>query len=344
MTNKDLISKYDLQNQFQIIRNSYLQIQTAWEGKLESNNIDVSKIQNIIVAGMGGSAIGGELLPAFLGEELKFPFQVNRNYSLPNYINENTLFIASSYSGFTEETLSGLNEAIERNAQIICITTGGKMDEIAKLHKLPIFKLMKGFQPRFALYSSFFALLKILQELGLVGFQNSITNKIISNLKEMSLEFSKETNEAEQFSRDLIGFIPIIYGVSGKTDSVAVRIKGQFNENSKLHAFYNNFAELNHNEIIGWESFNANQINAKVIIIEDESYHPQIQKRIAITKQLISKMGCEVKAFASNKSEFKERLFDIIYFADWVTFYLAVQRGKDPIEIDNIHYLKENLQ
>lgn len=342
MNYHEMVSKFDLSNQFEVLKDSYKQIEYSWNLNFDVNKIDVAKIKNVIVTGLGGSAIGGDLLQNFLRDELKYPYQVNRNYQLPFFANENTLVVASSYSGNTEETISALNDAIKRKCQIVCITTGGKLEELAKENSIPYANLMKGFQPRYALYLNFFALLKLISSLKLVSDQNKVVEKSISLLKKKAEDYSKEKNEAIKLAEDLIGFIPIIYSVSDVTSVVAVRLKGQFNENSKMHAFYNFYPELDHNEIMGWEGYRST-MNFKVINILDDDYNEQIKKRFEITSYLIKKNGGEIINLRSNEENFKLRLIDLIYLGDWVTYYLAILHGVDPTTINNINYLKEHL-
>ncbi|MBI5807213.1 MAG: bifunctional phosphoglucose/phosphomannose isomerase [Ignavibacteriales bacterium] len=342
MNYHEMVAKFDLSNQFEVLKDSYQQIEYSWNLNFDVSNINVAKIKNVIVSGLGGSAIGGDLLQNFLRDELKYPYQVNRNYQLPFFANENTLVVASSYSGNTEETISALNDAIKRKCQIVCITTGGKLEELAKENSIPYANLMKGFQPRYALYLNFFALLKLISSLKLVSDQNKVVEKSISLLKKKAEDYSKEKNEAIKLAEDLIGFIPIIYSVSDVTSVVAVRLKGQFNENSKMHAFYNFYPELDHNEIMGWEGYRST-MNFKVINILDDDYNEQIKKRFEITSYLIKKNGGEIINLRSNEENFKLRLIDLIYLGDWVTYYLAILRGVDPTTINNINYLKEHL-
>ncbi len=340
---KQLINRNDPENQFDVLKKSYAQIENAWNNNFDFSEIDKSKIKNIVLTGLGGSAIGGELLQNFLRSELKYPYQVVRNYGLPGYANEETLIIASSYSGNTEETLSCANEAVKRKCQVVCITTGGKLETFAKQHNLPVAKLLPGFQPRYALWINFFTLLKIIQSIKLIPEQDKIVEQTIQLLKSKGDEYSQNSNKAFEFAEKLTGFIPVIYSASDTTSAAGTRLKGQFNENSKIHAFYNFLPEQNHNEIIGWETFSEKQFNAKVINILDDEYHPQIKKRFEIISDLISKAGAEVLTIKSNLHDFKLRLMDNIYFGDWVTYYLAIIRNQNPTSIKNINYLKEHL-
>ena len=341
---KEYVQKYDPQNQFDVLVNSYKQIEFAWNNEVKISNINATEISNIIVSGLGGSAISADLMRNFLGEELRVPYIVNRNYDLPKFANKNTLFVASSYSGYTEETISALQQAIKLGCKIVCITTGGEVEEIARINNLSCIKVQPGFQPRYALGLSFFSLLKVFQEIKLIGNQNSVVEKILSNWKTNGSKFTEEGNEAITFAESLVGFIPVIYSVSDSTNSVGYRFKCQVNENAKLHAFHHEIPEMNHNEIIGWESYQEKQFHAKIVNIVDETYHSQIQKRFSILKDIFSKTGVEIISIKSNEENFKVRLLDLIYLADWISYYLGVLRGFDPSEIDNIHTLKEKLK
>ncbi len=339
----DYVQKYDPQNQFKVLLETYSQIEFAWNNEIDLEKFKSKKFRNIIVSGLGGSAISADLMQNFLKDELTIPFFVNRNYFLPNFADKNTLLIISSYSGNTEETISVLEDGIKKKSSIICISTGGRVEEISAKKKIPLIKMKPGFQPRYALGLSFFSLLKVLNELGLAGNQNQVVEKIKTLWQKKGEEYSKDGNIAYECAEQLIGFIPVIYSAADITSSAGYRFKCQLNENSKLHAFHNVIPELNHNEIIGWESFTEKQFNAKLINILDESYHPQVKRRFEITTELAAKKGFEYLNIESDEDDFKVRLMDLIYLFDWITYYTAVLRGYDPSEINNIHTLKERL-
>jgi glucose/mannose-6-phosphate isomerase len=341
MNIQEYVLKNDQQNQFNVLINTFQQIEFAWNNQIDLGALKNKKFNSIIVTGLGGSAISADLMSNFLGIELTIPFIVNRNYYLPSFADNNSLLIVSSYSGNTEETISVLNEGIRNKCSIICITTGGKIEYIASENKIPVVKVIPGYQPRYTLGLSFFSLLKILQELNIISSQDAKVKKIITLWKEKGIELSRNNNLAIDIARELIGFIPIIYSAVDITSAVGYRLKCQFNENSKLHAFHNVIPELNHNEIIGWESFQEKQLNTKLILILDKQYHPQIKKRFEITASLIS---CEKIFLESHEADFKIRLMDLIYLGDWISYYLALLRGFDPSEIENINTLKEKLK
>jgi len=319
---KDYVKKYDPQNQFDVLINTYQQIEFAWKNVFTIDGIKSSDISNIIISGLGGSAISADLIKNYLVNEIEIPIIVNRNYNLPRFAGKNTLFIASSYSGNTEETISALKHAIEIGCKIICITTGGEVESIAKLNKIPCVKVQSGFQPRYSLGLSFFSLLKVFQVLKLISDQTKIVEKIIGLWKRKGVEYSKDENYAYTFAESLVGFIPVIYSVADSTSAVGYRFKCQLNENSKLHAFHNEIPEMNHNEIIGWESFQEKVFHSKNINIVDESYHPQIQKRFKILKDIFTKSGVETIDLKSNEKDFKVRLLDLIYLCDWISYYI----------------------
>jgi len=341
---KDYVKKYDPQNQFDVLINTYQQIEFAWKNQFVIDGINTSEISNIIISGLGGSAISADLIKNYLVDDIEIPIIVNRNYSLPKFASKNTLFIASSYSGNTEETIAALKQAIGIGCKIVCITTGGEVEQIANSKKLPCIQVQPGFQPRYSLGLSFFSLLKVLQELILISDQTKIVENVISLWKQKGIEYSKEGNYAYTFAESLVGFIPVIYSVADSTSAVGYRFKCQLNENSKLHAFHNEIPEMNHNEIIGWESYQEKLFHSKIINIVDETYHPQIQKRFEILKDIFSKSGVETVSLKSNEKLFKVRLLDLIYLGDWISYYVGVLRGYDPSEIDNIYTLKERLR
>lgn len=339
----DLVKKYDPQNQFEVLKKSYTQIEFAWNNPVDLSSIDIGGIQNIVISGLGGSAISGDLLVNYLRDELAYPLSVNRGYSLPKFASEKTLVIISSYSGNTEETIEVLLDAINKKSIIVCLTTGGKIGRIAEENKLPVVKLQTGFQPRYALGLSFFSLLKVFQALELINDQNSNVSIILDHWKKKGEEYSQDNSNPLKLAESLLGFIPLIYSVAGYTDSVGNRFKCQLNENSKIHAFHNVYSELNHNEIVGWESQDNSRLAAKLVTILDDTYHPQVNKRIDFTTRIVGASEVGNIPLSGELDSFALRLLELIYLVDWISYYLAIIRGKDPSEIDNIVKLKEYL-
>jgi glucose/mannose-6-phosphate isomerase len=339
---EEYVKVYDPTLQFKVLKDSYKQIDYSLN--LNFNiRLNGRKYNSVIVTGMGGSAISGDLLKNFLQDELSIPYMVNRNYSLPAFAGKDTLLIVSSYSGNTEESLSVMRDGITRGCQIICITTGGEVRKIAEEKDIPSVLLEKGLQPRYSLGQSFFTLLRLLEELGIIKEQRSQTETIRDLWKMSGEELSSEGNTAMEYAQTLMGFIPVIYSAADFTEAAGYRFKCQLNENSKLHAFHNVIPEMNHNEIIGWESFSQKDFRVKVVNLIDRDYPEQIRKRFKVSSGLITGKETEIINLESSHESFKVRLFDLIYLSDWITYYLAVIRGYDPVEIDYIHHLKNQL-
>ena len=338
---KEFIEKYDTQNQFEVLKNSYKQVINAWNNKIDLSNLKKNKYSTIVYCGLGGSAISGDLLVDYLSGELSIPFIVVRGYDLPAGVNKDTLIIISSYSGNTEETISCFNQALKKNCKIVAITSGGKVEQEAIKYKIPLIKIESGFQPRYALYLGFFSILKLMQEIGFVN-EDQLVKKIIDLLSKRGEELSKENSRAVHIAEQLIGFIPVIYS-AGFLSSAAYRFKCQINENSKLHAFHHILPEMNHNEIIGYESYKEKQLNAKVIYLLDKDYLPQLLKRFNILKELLSNQELDILSLESSENDKKVRIMDLIFLCDWISFYAAVLRGYDPSEIDFILEMKKRL-
>lgn len=344
MNIKDYISRYDTSNQFDVLKKTYEQIEFAWNNKIDISSIKRKEIESVVVTGMGGSAISGDLFTDFFKDDIEVPFFVNRTYRVPGFINKNTLLVVSSYSGNTEETISVFNSALKTKCRIMCIATGGKIEKIAQKNKIPLIKIPSGYHPRYALGLSFFSLLKVMNKLKIIEIKSSTVNAIIKLYKDRARLYSKEKNNALTYAEQLIGYVPVIYSAAGYTSSVGYRLKCQFNENSKLNAFHNVLPEMNHNEIVGWESFNENQLSTIVINILDNEYPTQIKNRFKITSEIISKSKIDLINLKSGEKSFKVRLMDLIYLSDWITYYTGVIRGCDPAEIRNIDLLKERLK
>src|SRR3989338_8253927 len=262
-------------------------------------------IENIVISGMGGSAAGGDILISYLRENLKIPAIINRGYSLPIFVNEKTLTIVISYSGNTDETLASLKYAYEKGSKIIAITSGGIVEEFCSRKSIPIIKIEGGLQPRESLGYIFIPLLILMEKMGFIEGQEAEILETIELLKILSKGYSPESteNDAKRLALDIQGKIPLLYGVHGLTDSIAIRWKNQFNENSKIPAFYNVFPELNHNEIEGWDTNHEFGHNFFVIILRSENEAENISRQIELTKTiLIDRVGGIREVWGKRKS------------------------------------------
>jgi glucose/mannose-6-phosphate isomerase len=308
---------------------------------------DRAKIGSIVVAGLGGSAIGGDLVRSYLAERLKIPFLVCRNYSLPGFVDSSCLVFVSSYSGNTEETLSAFEEVQRRRAKVICISSNGKVGEISSVNKFPCVRLPKGFQPRAALGYSFVPVLSLLERLGLVTGEEREIEKTEEFLQEnrdrYRVELKLEQNQAKKLAARLHGKLPIVYASTDHFDAVSTRWKGQLCENAKMLAFNNVFPEFNHNELVGWKVLSDYRNDLVVVILKDKEDHPSIKRRMKIVKGIIEKQKVEVMEVDSCGDGLLSRMFSLIQLGDFVSFYLAVLNQEDPTPVKVIDYLKEEL-
>lgn len=306
-----------------------------------------ANIKNIVVAGMGGSAIGGDTVRTYLADRLNIPFAICRHYSLPGYVNENSLVVISSYSGNTEETLSAFNEALSRKAKIACISTGGKVGEMAEANKLLWVKLPKGYPPRAALGYSFVPLLYTLAKMGLTDDPSNDIEKLIDGLKKYralySADVKTENNPAKLYAEKCFNKIPIIYSGPELTDAIGTRWKGQICENAKCLAFNNQFAEFNHNELVGWNVINSYKDKLVVFYLKDKDDHVRISERMSIVKDIINKYDVEVIEVDSQGDSVLLRMFSLIQIGDFMSLYLAILNETDPTPVKVIDYLKGEL-
>ena len=315
-------------------------------GKNFSAKTTFNKIQNVIVAGMGGSAIGGDVCRALLAAELNVPFLVSRNYNLPNWVNENTLVICSSYSGNTEETLSAFADAKAKGANICGISTGGSLTEKLNTDNYDIIAIPAGLQPRAALAYSIVPMLFLLRAQRLIG--DSIFNDISNTVKLLRVhrdEYAKEvaSNLTYTLAASIYKTLPIIYGTSESTAVAALRWKGQFCENASMLAYHNELPEMNHNEIAGWENNAKLFDNMSVRWLTDSNDHDQVQLRQKITKRIIGMKNNNQHVIAVAGSSVRVRLLHLIHFGDWVSYWCAILHGTDPSPVIPIMQLKEEL-
>lgn len=312
------------------------------------NPDDFIDIKNIVVIGMGGSAIGGDLVRTYLQSRIQIPFQVVRNYSLPEYIDDESLVIASSYSGNTEETLSALDDAIARKAMITAISTGGLMEDICKFNEIPMAKLPEGMQPRAAIGYSFVPLFIFLEKVGIIKDAEKELMGVINLLKETRSAFIEDVetdkNNAKFYAGKLHGKMPIIYSGPTLTDIVAVRWKGQICENAKNMAFANHYAEFNHNELVGYaDAIKKHSKSLIVVQLRSTDEHKQITQRMDIVHKIILEFGIEVIEINSIGTTELERMFYLIQLGDFISYYLAVLNKEDPSPVKVITRLKDQL-
>jgi len=312
------------------------------EEALNYNVPDVKRPNRIFICGMGGSAISGDLAK-LIPQKLHCPVEVIRDYNLPPYAQEGDLLIASSYSGNTEETVAAFEDGISRKLNVIVITSGGKLLELAKDNHVPFIKIPEGYPPRTALGYLLTPLVLIFNKIGILTHVEFENYKNIPNfLRKLQSILESEDSEALDLASKYYLRIPVIY-TSTRLYPVALRWKAQINENSKSFCHTAEFPEMNHNEINGIKNPKERCEHLWITFIEDEDDHPRIKLRFEITKDLIEK---SVQGFTFVKAKGEnpiERIFYLVYLGDYVSYYLAKYYNEDPIYIPRISELKRRL-
>lgn len=299
----------------------------------------------LFICGMGGSAIGGDLLKVYLHRKgFLTPVFVVRDYELPPFADENSLVFAVSYSGNTEETIAAFKQALERKSKIIVLTSGGELMTLAAQHGIPVIELPnpKGQPPRTALGYLFMPLLKAVCKFTSLSGEVQEAVTVLERLSEAYGNAPEKENPAKQLARLWHGKIPIFYGSQHLTDVVAYRWKTQVNENAKTAAFTATLPELNHNETVGWENRELQKFFV-YNFLRDKDEHKRVSKRFQLCKEILEGAGCTVRQRAGEGEGLLARLLSLIYLGDWASFYLAALYGVDPTPVKVIEHLKKKM-
>jgi glucose/mannose-6-phosphate isomerase len=298
----------------------------------------------LIVAGMGGSAIGGALARAALGDRASRPIVMARGYALPAWTATDTTVLCASYSGGTEETLAVYEAAGALGAQRIAASTGGKLAEAARADGVPVIPLPGGFQPRAAVAYMFVIALEVAWLCGAGEHLHAEIDVAAAHAEQLVAEWGPDGPEdslPKSLARGLHGSIPQIAG-AGLTAPIAYRWKTQFNENAKTPCFAGELPELDHNEIEGWQG--AGELGAfSAVFLDDCDLHPRLRQRIELTRGLIAAHATATYRVESAGETRTERLVSLVLLGDLVSLYLAVLRGVDPAPVELLDRLKGEL-
>lgn len=339
--------KVDPDNFYKLLVDFPAQLRQAVEiaQRFEWNKKEI-RPANIILAGMGGSAIGGDLARAFLSQELDIPFHVIRYYTLPAFVGPESFVFVSSYSGNTEETLAVFEAARKKQGEIVCITTGGKL--AFRASGLPIITIPSGYPPRAALGFSFVPVLLVLGKAGLIrDFSEeilSLADFLSEEIKKWERETAPAKNEAKRLAAALFGKVPLVYAGADFLEPVAVRWKGQICENAKQLAFVNVFPEFNHNELVGFGVLKHLTGKLAAVFLQDKNDHPRVAARMKIVEDILKKKKIPVIKAASKGESVLERMFYTILLGDFASYYLAILNGVNPKPVAVIDYLKGRLE
>ncbi|MHC1578893.1 MAG: bifunctional phosphoglucose/phosphomannose isomerase [Dehalococcoidia bacterium] len=323
------------------------QCQKAWE-KVNRFELprEYSEVSSVVIAGMGGSAIGGDIVRRLALAESKVPVWVHRDYGLPAFVDENTLVIASSYSGNTEETLSAFTASLGIGARKLAITSGGKLEDLAGKEGIPTFLIEYQAPPRAAFPHSFIPLLGILQKLSLLADKSADMQESVDVLNNLSRDLIETTplssNPAKQLATRLRGRIAVIYGAEILSE-IAQRWKGEFNENSKAWAFFESFPELNHNAAVGYEFPIEVKDKMLVLILHSSLLGPRNLLRYEATAKLLAKAGISYELIEARGQSALAQMLSLVLLGDYSSFYLAILNEVDPSSTDAINFVKQYL-
>lgn len=295
------------------------------------------ELQHVVVTGLGGSGIGGTIVSQLVQDEMMIPMLVNNDYSLPAYVGKNSLVVVSSYSGNTEETLSAMEIALSRGAEVACISAGGKVVEVAKEKGLNYIQIPSGIPPRGSFGLNSPQLLYVLHQYGLIG--NAFEQQLLTAADSIDKNEAAIRAEAKTIAKEIDGTVPIIYS-DAAYGGASIRLRQQINENAKMLCWHHVFPEMNHNELVGWAGGDK---RFSVILMRTEGDHMRTQLRMNLSKAIFKKHTDHVVEIFAKGDNIIERTYYLIHVGDWVSIELADMNGVDSIEVDVIDYLKSEL-
>lgn len=310
-----------------------------------SESIDLvrpgSDIRNVVIAGMGGSGIGANLIESLTFGRIPIPITVCKSYNIPQFVSPHTLFIASSYSGNTEETIAAMNKSLLKRAHVIVISSGGKLIDIAREYNLFYIQLPAGSDsPRAMLAYNMIALLSVLYHTNLIGA--TYIKETENAIQFLDRGEKGIISEAELIAKKLKGKLPVIY-CDNRLYAMALRFQQQLNENAKQMAHVNTFPEMNHNELVGWQFPENLMPMLQVLYLYSDHDHERVEKRMEICRDIFEKKSNSIIDVIGEGASLLEQYYYLIHLTDWVSYFLARENGVEPDPIESILYLKGEL-
>jgi len=340
----ELAGKYDRSRMLKLIMSmpeDWERAVSEYEGVEYPDRGAYVEPNNIVVLGMGGSAIGGDFVSNYLYDKLNVPFVVSRSFSPPPFVSKETLVIAVSYSGNTEETLRSLLHSIERGASVVLVTSDGLMEKLAERKSLPVYRLPKGRPPRAAIPYMVAVILWVLDRAGVYEFPREEAGKVALTLRNVREELRREEERVLSIVEGIERRIPLIY--SYKPYSAAgFRFKTQLNENAKIHAFYAELPEANHNEIVGWEGYVGDRY--VVFFIRGREEPDYLRHRVEYWGMLLKSRGVPSHEIRGEGKSRLPEMMSLVFKVDLLSCALALLKGVDPTPIATISGLKKYVE
>ena len=349
LDNPDLYSAVDTTNLRGRLCSFPAQCRRAWEEVLAlSLPESYAHVRRVVVLGMGGSAIGGDLLAGLVSEEQGSPsIHVSRSYAPPPYVDEETLVIACSYSGETEETLTAFRKAADRGTHIVVITSGGSLAQEAQSRRLPLLRIEYRGEPRSALGYTFLTPVGILQRLGLIKDKSAAVAEAVEALERLVQQLREESptagNPAKEMAHQLLGRLVVVYG-SGFFSAVARRWKTQLNENSKVWAFYEEIPEVHHGSVVGYSLPAEVKSQATVVLLKPNHLEERMALRYRITQELLEGEGISHRTVEAQEGTPLTQMLTTILLGDYTSYYLALLQRMDPSPVPPIDFIKGRLR
>jgi len=294
-------------------------------------------IRNIVVIGLGGSAFGGEIVKGYIADKSSVPFSICREYDIPAYVGKNTLLLACSYSGNTEETLSAFEQADAQGAEIVCITSGGELKKLAEARGKDLIVIPTGYPPRAAAGFAVTQQLEVLKAYGIIEDYRAD----LAEAKEMILHFEGH-DLAKKMAASMKGKFLFVYA-SIQFESIAIRWRQQIEENSKQLVSHHIVPEMNHNELVGWKQPAEYMNLTHVTFLQSKYDHARVTMRMNLNKQIIGEHTPHVYSVEAQGEGYLAQLFQMLHLGDWISYYLAVENNEDPSPVKVIDYLKNEL-
>ncbi len=319
------------------IQNFPSQLEQSIEIFERSNfKVDLGSTRAVVITGMGGSGIGGTFASEYVSSFSQMPIVVNKSYQLPAFVDSHSLVVASSYSGNTEESLQCVEQALQKKARLIAITSGGKLKQMALQYGFSVIDLPGGFPPRTCLGYSFVQLLGIFEGVGILS--EEWKNHIQSAALLLRNQQADIREQAHSVAKKIYKTFPIIYSL--QSEALAWRLRQQLNENSKVLCSHHIIPEMNHNEIVGWRVVNAPH---SVLVFLTSADLPQNRKRYAFCKAVFEKYEVPVIELMGMGNNLLEEWMYLVHWSDWISYELAVLNGVDAVEVKVIDDLKNYL-